>query len=272
MRIPPEILECVAFLFYKNMSRENAYEPVGTAFFVSIAEKEYKHLYLVTAKHCLDEVRKYGAENIYVRINTRGGVEYIEVTKNERWYFHPDNDDQNPVDVAVIQIPINPQSYKIGFIDSRMFLKSEDVRDGNVGIGDDAFITGIFSKYYGHEKKNLPIIRLGSIAMFPADKVETKVGFLEAYLIEMRSVGGTSGSPVFFREPHFREDRGQVNISPNYYLGGMIQGHYGKKDKEEEINMGIAIVTPATKILETLNHPEFQKARASWSKQLSLNA
>ena len=46
---------------------------------------------------------------------------------------------------------------------------------------------------------NLPIVRLGAIAAMPGEYIKTDWGCLRAYLIEARSIGGLSGSPVFIR-------------------------------------------------------------------------
>jgi hypothetical protein len=54
-------------------------------------------------------------------------------------------------------------------------------------------------------KRNIPIVRTGNISMIPSEKVpgiQIRRGESvesEVYLIEARSVGGLSGSPVFIR-------------------------------------------------------------------------
>lgn len=96
---------------------------------------------------------------------------------------------------------------------------------------------------------------------------------IDAYLIEARSIGGISGSPVFFATSPIKG--GSLILKGGgkaFYLGGLIHGHYDsemadniqetKKEKSEKsINMGIAIVIPASKILETLNQEELKQRR-----------
>jgi hypothetical protein len=95
---------------------------------------------------------------------------------------------------------------------------------------------------------------------------------MDAYLIELRSLGGLSGSPVFL---HLSGPRSKKNsdkffvIEPHaFYLLGLVNGHWNldpatkevisedyQINNREKINTGIGIVVPAIKILETLNHP-----------------
>ena len=84
---------------------------------------------------------------------------------------------------------------------------------------------------------------------------------MEAYLIESRSIGGLSGSPVFAVDHKNRR----------VLLLGLIQGHYDVKDEilidsavsdssiPAGINTGIAIITPATKLLEIVEREDVRK-------------
>jgi hypothetical protein len=78
---------------------------------------------------------------------------------------------------------------------------------------------------------------------------------INAYLIEARSIGGLSGSPVFV---HRLEDG-----TPKFALLGLMEGHYGTKTaqsgdtaSEESVNVGIGIVVPADDIEEIFGQPE----------------
>jgi len=110
----------------------------------------------------------------------------------------------------------------------------------------------------------------------PEEKIDTKeFGSIEAYLIESRSIGGLSGSPVFVHLGQVRLIDGQLKHATNnvgiFYLLGLIHGHFDKNDQlddftiEDEnvykINTGIAIVVPATKILEIINQPAWIELR-----------
>ena len=76
----------------------------------------------------------------------------------------------------------------------------------------------------------------------------------------MRSVGGLSGSPVFIHEAPRTHNILGVRFSafrpePSFWLLGMIQGHYDYPrlpHDPERVNMGMAVVTPIEKVLETI--------------------
>lgn len=54
--------------------------------------------------------------------------------------------------------------------------------------------------------------------MIPSELIHTdKLGDIEVYLIEARSIGGVSGSPVFVRESFPRAGK--------HYLLGLMHGH-----------------------------------------------
>jgi hypothetical protein len=158
-----------------------------------------------------------------------------------------------------------------------LFLDKETIATENIGIGDDLFFPGLFSQRPG-ENKNLPIVRIGNIAAMPDEPIKSNWGVLpSAYLVEARSIGGLSGSPVFWSSGAIRTTAfvGLGIRPPVLYLLGLVHGHYGTKkdvwDSCEEVatdsvetrsvNMGIAIVIPASDILSVLNRPEFQKQR-----------
>jgi hypothetical protein len=161
---------------------------------------------------------------------------------------------------------------------ARRHLIDDLIQQWGIGPGDDVLLPGLFWHHAG-ETKNAPIIRIGNIAAMPGDKVYTRdYGRLDAYLIEVRSVGGLSGSPVFFNGqggtrnikvqaatltgrplPHFVEKT--VVMGAGYFLLGLVHGHYYEHTQrvdvvEDVINSGIAIVTPADKILELILDPQ----------------
>ena len=93
----------------------------------------------------------------------------------------------------------------------------------------------------------------------PDEPIETRRGnLLPPYLVEARSIGGLSGSPVFWYRGLGRVKSGGWQFSPSgplFYLLGLVHGHFAEKeigwDSNESvldvgdtrsINMGIAIV------------------------------
>lgn len=273
MRIPEEVLKCVAFICTKEKNGDLF--PRATGFFVEVpleTNKEFSARYFITAKHCVEGMEKdiKSGKEVYIRLNNSNGKTFnMKVEKNAKWFYHPG--DSN-VDVAIVAFP-DFGNYDWKIVPLSMFLPEEHLKNGRIGIGDEVFITGLFSRHFGQEK-NLPIVRVGNIAMIPDEKVHVAWHDgveIDAYLIEARSIGGVSGSPVFFVKSPM-DTQGNLTLGGfEFYLGGLIHGHWpvdeSKIDnemdlsKEKNVNMGIAIVVPAIKILEILNQEELKKMR-----------
>jgi hypothetical protein len=263
MLVPDEVRQCVVFvgLPYKE-DGQTLVKFMGTAFFVTVPSNEvqgtYFH-YLVTAKHVAE---KFADGQFLLRANTKDGKALGVSGPGAQWWVHPSDDS---ADVAVI--PFNPpEELEYRPIPSTMFLSDEIIKNRSIGTGDEVFITGLFTHLAG-SARNLPIVRMGNIAMMPNELVPTRdYGDIEAYLIEARSIGGLSGSPAFVRATV----KGQLG---EFYLLGLMHGHWdipiGTKndeatmdeDEQGKVNMGIAIVIPSKKILEVLNQPALAQKR-----------
>jgi hypothetical protein len=293
MRIPDELLNCVVFVgqTVQSGSVESVYLG-GTGFIVSFPSERFPgsdHLYLVTAKHVVDEL---AGRRVCFRLNSADQNQYLLIPAADRlrWWFHPDKPDSVDVAVTPWRATRHPTSDKIvgnpfgpvanfGAVPPPMFVNDQVINDYHIGPGDEVVIIGLFTKLEG-KSKNHPIVRIGNLAMMPDDyiprvKIGNWVGESPGYLIEARSIGGLSGSPVFVRVSAAKEERCPYTNQPFPFLGtgpsfllGLTHGHWSIKaeDKnevrfnttatEDRVNMGIAIVVPAYKILEVLNHPE----------------
>ena len=258
MFIPDHILGCVALVGYRmaDMSYRNG----GSAFWVVRPQTEHSlanFSYLVTAKHIIQKVKDKGLEHVQVRVNLRdGGLKWIE-TQLSDWVLSPDSD------VAAIQLGIptalDHSGWPLGGCISDRLIKTN-----RIGIGHEVFMAGMFSRRLGN-KKNIPIIRMGNIASVPSkhELVQTKLGPLEAYLIEARSIRGISGSPVFTDINSFLPHYQKQQNGPRFFLIGLMHGHFdvddiGSEDaiddgqKTTSVNMGISIVIPAEEIVKTI--------------------
>ena len=121
-----------------------------------------------------------------------------------------------------------------------------------IRVGSPVGLTGLFVHHHG-SSRNIPIVRSGNIAAMPDEPVSTKRGLMTAFLIEVRSIGGLSGSPVF------AEGVAETGVI------GLVHGHFDQRGNdpdsliqdidqpsEEKLNAGIAIVVPADKIQNAL--------------------
>jgi hypothetical protein len=268
MRITENIKKCVVFIGTKKPD-----EPVkkikyrGTGFFVSVTSKipNKSFPYLVTAKHV---ARQIEGTDFYIRANSKDGKSVLfKAGDDVKWWFHPDP--VFPADVAVLHFPLTTELYKsldCEMIEAGMLLTGKTMLEEGIGEGDEIFAVGLFSKHTGSEK-NLPIIRMGNIAMISEEQIQSdQFGNMEAYLVEMRSIGGLSGSPVFVLKPIcIAKDDWQIPTSRwRIYLLGLVHGHWDVKAEKANdapqdnttsgrVNAGIAMVVPAHKIMETIN-------------------
>jgi hypothetical protein len=171
-----------------------------------------------------------------------------------------------------------------------------------IGIGEELFITGLFTGHTG-KQRNLPIIRSGIIAAMPGEPLRDDSGDeYMAYLAEVRSLGGLSGSPVFAivtRARHRQigdrvgllhrrsylsntessESFGEmVDFTSKVFLLGLVRGHweFGQTgpiqfgvDVREKINAGIAIVTPIQEVMKLLDREDLVKERRQLDKKLA---
>jgi hypothetical protein len=277
MRVPDELLSSVCYLC-TEINGNLKYG--GTAFFVSYPFKgasNYKlfHHYLVTARHCIKGVQDLGGELLF-RINTKDGGSLIIKAAGE--WFYPEND---AVDLAVFPVEF-PEGSNLDFSALNITLLLTDNRYVSVvGPGDELLITGLFTLHRGTQR-NYPILRAGVLASMPHEPLHDDAGRpYDAYLAEVRSLGGLSGSPVFmvYRPPATRpkDARGfpiqgalPVMEARSYLLLGLIRGHWDSKDGPVtpafardlgQVNMGIAVVTPAIELDKVLRSDRLTEYR-----------
>lgn len=256
------IRKCVVYVGYL---KDDFPKIGGTAFFVHYKSKYY----LVTAKHNLLRAQQAGAAKLLLRFNTKdGGLGTCE-TDFAAWKHH---DDQF-TDVAVMRVIDEIEKYSMDVLayPAANFADSNVIADTPITVGDEIFCPGLFSVHAG-DVRNVPIVRSGNIAAMAEEPVKitwfdnSKV-LIDAYLIEARSIGGLSGSPVFVHHPwrkRVREEDGKIVIKlvakpTEHCLLGLVHGHYdeslyrAKEDDSQYINLGIAIVVPFEKVLEVLD-------------------
>jgi hypothetical protein len=288
MQIPDEIRKCVAFVARKN--NDGSYDKGATVFLVGYplfpSEPDGPHaFYAITARHVIEQVVEHGDGIPYCCINTRqDGIQFLPVPC-DNWVF---NEDER-VDVAVAHIPLDARTVDFRIMPTSMFMNSMVMETEKVGIGDDLFFPGLFRPRPG-EAVNLPIIRIGNIAAMPSEPIRSEEWGIvpRAYLIEARSIGGLSGSPVFWSSGIGRvrgDDLAALSLGRSpIYLIGLIHGHYNAQGKiwdydsdpvldgsaKTSENAGIAIVVPVSDILDTLNVSRLESQREEFRQQVAL--
>jgi hypothetical protein len=277
--LPPAYRDCVCFV-YANMKGE--FRPVGTAFFLGIGLPPVMWTVVVTALHVVANSQAQSDDGkTFLRVNTKdGGYRVVEVSA-DKW-FKPDVSDEI-VDIAFCQWELLPSASEFDFlrVGTELAATADVMATRQLGVGNEVAFAGLFVNHHG-KQRNEPIVRFGNICATPAEPVSTKVGDLQAYLVESRSVGGLSGSPVFVdvgvfsvvdNVRHWR--RGD---HPAMYLLGVMNGHWDALVKRatvddglsasEYVNMGVALVTPIDKVLSVIQQSMYGRTIEAAAKNV----
>jgi hypothetical protein len=294
MQVPNEIRQCVVFLGTPGSSDDEIILRC-TAVLVAMQispGSDTLSVYVVTVKHHADKIegKKFG-----IRLNTKDGrAKPLWIDEDRKWYRHPT--EPNSVDLAVLPLGTLDSIYEFRVIPREMFLTDDIIKNAYIGAGDEIFMTGLFMRLKG--TRNTPVVRTGNVAAIPEDRVTINLSGTmvesEVYLIEARSMGGISGSPIFVREAvstqvnrdsEWKKGEQITTTSPGpFYFMGLMHGHWTIRPQEqnrndwmasgptedESIALGIAVVVPAKKILEILDQPELvQLRRGHWQIAMS---
>lgn len=249
-RIGDDFLGTAIYLYRDRTDAKNNSQLGGSGFLVGYVgmHTTIMHIYAVTNAHVIRDGFPV------IRINKRFGEPDTLDFPSTAWTPHPDGDD-----LSICPTVLTPQ-YDFKFVMSDGCVDRDKVSRFNIGVGDDVFMVGRFTGHSG-KTKNLPIARFGNIAMVPSEDVTNALGKPRPhYLVEVRSVSGFSGSPVFIYDApippflqHVRPER-----FPNLLLG-IDCGHL--PEHEKQLSAGIAAVVPAWRLLELLEHPKIKVLR-----------
>ncbi len=198
MQVDDFIRKCVVFL---GTPAQHGFVGYGTGFTVVIEQGQYSFFYVISARHVVwphrTEVKEGSPQGeIFVRVNRKEGEPRTFSTRRSEWIFHPDKD----VDVCVLPIDmLDDTEDKLDWAHlslPRMAHTPDKAAWSGISLGDEVFVTGAFVNRLGVQR-NIPIVQIGNIAAMPEEPIEIASPKRPAYLIETRSIGGISGSPVF---------------------------------------------------------------------------
>jgi hypothetical protein len=280
MRVPDELRGCVCFI-EAHWSGGSSEAGIGSAFFVGVAlglteqvVEDRIAIYAVTAKHVLVSGKGALADRVVLRLNKKGGGVGEIPTEPTDWLLHPE------ADVAVLPVASNLELFEFRVYPVISAATAEWVDERTVGPGDDVFVTGLLVHHPG-TTRIMPIVRVGNIAGLPEDPVRLRTGEDVVALLEVRSLGGLSGSPVFVHLPFWRDPpEGMVLVGTGakavsggeHRLLGVMHGFYpvGKNDPDrvsggdENLNTGIAVVVLVDRMLDLINSPD----QTGWREEL----
>jgi hypothetical protein len=292
-KIREAVVEATFYLFRQNPKVDKIDGPFGTGFFVirpSAHPTGHPHIYAVTNWHV---ARDAGAS--IIRVNTRDGKSRLIKYEPHEWKCPANGDDLAIIDVTRELDPNGDEA--IGLYED-MFLSEDLIRTFSIGVGDDAFMCGLFVSHHGGER-NVPVIRFGNLSMMAtaAAPVELETGASRAcFLMDTRSRTGFSGSPVFLyrtatgdltrirygwtRDPE--KDHVILASGPYDEFWGLLGIHCGQfwdtievrktrtterlgdsiaEGDKLEIQSGMTIVIPAWRIKEFIDSQGFEMAR-----------
>ncbi len=229
------------------------------------AEELGDEFFVVTALHVVDMAKKkLAVQEVHLRFNGYNEPFWAPMPISA-WFSHPTD---KSIDVAVARVKLPPKLDHM--VVGRSVVATTDLLSKEeVGLGDEVLIVGLYRHHKGI-LKNIPIVRVGNLACMAEEKIvtNTQFGAIDAYLIEARSIGGLSGSPVFVNLNRPRMKGGIASLTgAGVFLIGLIHGHVdvkghmvdadtGSGDEEKlaasNVNTGIAIVVPIEKIVSVV--------------------
>jgi hypothetical protein len=259
MQVHALILQCTAFV---GSPSSKGFSAIGTGFLVQVHEDNFDFHYLISCRHLVwpsfshrDSV--IPSEPIYLRFNSKhGGAPRVIETKRTDWTFPEDRHVDicaYPIDfqrhdpddnLEINYLALRPRSFANG--DNQAQILPGLILERDLTLGEEIFIVGTFIGRVG-ERRNIPIVRVGNVAALPVEPIDYASPRDPAYLIETRSLGGISGSPVFnnpsllrhaetaggFQGPFAitdtRTGKTTQHMITNYKLAGMVIGaHSGQ--------------------------------------------
>jgi hypothetical protein len=270
-RVNDQMLECPVYLYQSEEDARQGIAYGGSGFLVGVSSGQgWAHVYAVTNSHVI----MHGFTT--VRLNSRT-EQSIDTIAPDNWIHHPEGDD-----LAIAPIELDRSRHRFKFLSSKagFFITKELEKEINLGLGDEALMVGRFLNI-DETQSNSPLVRFGRLASSGAQKVdqgEDRNHFRqESFIVEIHSVSGFSGSPVFVsipihRLPEIGEEIKTAKMLPQvaglamkvtfmtkeYFLGidwGSLQG-------------GMAGVVPAWKLRDMLDLPEVVEMRKADEKRV----
>lgn len=257
-RIPDKLLRSVVFVYPDAENARAGRSAGGSGFFVRFNAhgENAATCYLVTNTHVA-----LGAPRTLRYLDATGSVQFCDIPGNA-WRTHPEGDD-----ISVAQIPSDTGVDIVAIDWSEMAASRTRMKELNVGVGDEVFMLGRFLTSDAVEVSQ-PLARFGNIAMMPGQQVTDGRGLqVEAFLMEMRSLPGYSGSPVFvYIGPGTYRGNGAMMPFHSEIIGllGIDTGHKAARAPVYDsvtcnetklkvtINSGVSIVAPAWRIADAL--------------------
>jgi hypothetical protein len=234
VRVSEDARKCSVILGWSASTAENPEDitPAGTGFLVYAGDSQDDGVYLVTAGHV---AKKLKDEPFVIRFNDKSGPGKLEHLDLADWKYPLDE----TIDIAVWRY-LPPDWTDCVALPASEFMDDERLSHFEVGPGDAVYLVGLFHLHTG-KKRNLITVHSGNISLLPTDeKLPVNDGdpIDNVYLIEMQTLLGASGSPVYIRPTYeFRGIDCKYKMESifhaegrDYLLGVWIAAWPGKPD------------------------------------------
>jgi S1-C subfamily serine protease len=254
--------------------------PLGTAFFVLYPDSrggpDYGFSYVVTAKHVLKDGDGSFLKEIRLRLNLlsptgQQACDFIygipvSDEKGDLFWFH---DADDAVDIAALPLLPDEKRFDFKAIPTTMFADDTKLRSRQVGEGDSLYFIGLMTQYYG-ETKNYPVVRRGTLALMTDEKIDTPTGKQKAFIAELPSWPGNSGSPVLLNLGGLRGST--IMAGSDLSFLGILSGSFLNRFRAtmlnaqtvvagNDFNTGISFIVPAERVKAVLDSPGAQAQR-----------
>jgi hypothetical protein len=267
--VDPEFLHCALYLYPSAQDARAGRSAGGTGFLVSVPSERHAHivhLFAVSNRHVVVGGR-YAAPAPVIRMNTVAGRTDVIDLSEGHWIPHPNGDD---VTVAYLRA-VDLQDFKYQAVPVDRFVtyenafpedESQRTYGANVWIGAPCFMVGRFVNHEG-QQQNTPAVRFGTVSMLPLEPVWNDAAQQpqDSFLVEVHSIGGFSGSPVFMGHSSMFKgglswllgvDWGHLRVK-EYLYERRGDGEYARADSYVLANSGQAAVLPAWKLRALLD-------------------
>jgi hypothetical protein len=273
-------------LFIEHYDNSNKLDYIATGFLIGVPLPDNKDaitLLLVTNRHVLEHLDPSTNtvkffDKVVLSINLKsptpdGKLIYrYDYTLMINGYNRCATNSNDP-DSDIVICPLEfADAFDIKALSTSNFMTDDLAISTHLNETDDVLFSGLFLSYRG-AIKNYPIVRHGKIALINNEKLPMQINgkntYQDAYLVELTSYPGNSGSPVFVRYSGIRET-GETE-SVKYYLLGVMEGfesakrpitlinqNYPPVTLESYDNSGIAIVVKSEKINEIIEQKKIK--------------
>jgi len=234
LQINERFLDCAVYLYPTQEAAERGRasgRPAfvgGTGFLARLPSQQHPGVfyhYAVTNRHVIDRM---SGENVFIRLNGKDGKWRALPVPKGNWVGAASGDD-----VAAAFINLGSDQFKYRAVDRSAFLDAAGLR--RIGPGDYVFLVGRYVNVEGTQR-NKPCVRCGAISMMPDEQEPISIYGADrpAFLVEVRTRTGFSGSPVFAKvlswfELFNRENLDDPNKPPDEDYGPWLIGvHAGQ--------------------------------------------